>query len=146
MVGTFVFIFFIFFFFLRLYLWHMEVPRLGVKSELQLQAYTTTTAIPDLSCICDLCHSLRQCQFLNPLNEARDPTHLFMDTSCVLKTLSHNKSSKLSTFAFQTICYCTLNRLLYSINITFLFFNGYTHCILNFTGLNPSYSCNLHHS
>ena len=28
---------------------HMEVPRLGVKSELQLPAYTTATAILDLS-------------------------------------------------------------------------------------------------
>ena len=27
----------------------MEVPRLGVESELQLPAYTTTTAMPDLS-------------------------------------------------------------------------------------------------
>ena len=29
----------------------MEVPRLGVKSELQLPAYTTATAMWDLSCI-----------------------------------------------------------------------------------------------
>ena len=27
--------------------WHMEVPRLGVESELQLPAYTTATAAPD---------------------------------------------------------------------------------------------------
>ena len=34
-----------FFFFLNgPYLWHMEVPRLGVESELQLLAYTTATA------------------------------------------------------------------------------------------------------
>ena len=32
----------------------MEVPGLGVGSELQLPAYTTATATPDLSCICDL--------------------------------------------------------------------------------------------
>ena len=44
------------FFFLWLHLWHMEVPRLGVKSELQLPAYTTATAMatPELSHICDL--------------------------------------------------------------------------------------------
>ena len=30
--------------FLGLYLWHMEVPRLGIESELQLPAYTTATA------------------------------------------------------------------------------------------------------
>ena len=28
-------------FFLGLYLWHMEIPRLGVESELQLPAYAT---------------------------------------------------------------------------------------------------------
>ena len=44
-----VFIFFLFSFvsFLRLHLWHMEVPGLGIKSELQLQAYTTATATQD---------------------------------------------------------------------------------------------------
>ena len=35
---------FIIFFFLGPHLWHMEVPRLGVKSELQLPAYATATA------------------------------------------------------------------------------------------------------
>ena len=33
--------------FLGLHLRHTEVPRLGVKSELQLPAYTTATATPD---------------------------------------------------------------------------------------------------
>ena len=41
----------IFFFFYDLQ--YMEVPRLGVDSELQLQAYTTAIATPDLSCVCD---------------------------------------------------------------------------------------------
>ena len=36
---------------------HVEVPRLGVQSELLLPAYTTAIAIRDLSCICDLQHS-----------------------------------------------------------------------------------------
>ena len=35
------------FFFLGLHLKHMEVPRLGVESELQLPAYTTVTATQD---------------------------------------------------------------------------------------------------
>ena len=30
----------------------MQVPGVGVESELQLQAYTTATATPDLSHIC----------------------------------------------------------------------------------------------
>ena len=46
--------------------------RLGVELELQLAAHTTATATLDLSCICDLCHSLWQCRICNPLSEARD--------------------------------------------------------------------------
>ena len=56
----------------------MEVPRLGVESELQLLAYITTTEMQDLSHICDLHHSSLQCQILNPLSEARDQTHSLM--------------------------------------------------------------------
>ena len=38
-----------------------KLPRLGVKSsELQLPAYTTATAMPDQSCVCDLHYSLQQ--------------------------------------------------------------------------------------
>ena len=55
-----------FFFFLGLHLWHMEVLRLGVESELQPQAYTTAIATPDPSHVCDLHHSSRQCRILNP--------------------------------------------------------------------------------
>ena len=43
---------FLFFFFKGPHLWHMEAPRLGVESGLQLPAYTT--AKPDPSCVCDL--------------------------------------------------------------------------------------------
>ena len=50
---------------------HMEVPRLGVESELQLPAYTTATARSDLSFVFDLCHSSRQHWILNPLSEAQ---------------------------------------------------------------------------
>ena len=38
---------FIYFFFSGPHLQHMEVPRLGVKSELQLPAYSTAIAMPD---------------------------------------------------------------------------------------------------
>ena len=50
----------------------MEVPGLGVKLELYLLAYTTATAVQDLSCICGLHHYSRQCWILNPLSEAKD--------------------------------------------------------------------------
>ena len=59
--------FYFIFFFLGLHLRHMEVPGLGVELELQLQP----TPQP------------RQCQILNPLSKARDPTHILMDTSWV---------------------------------------------------------------
>ena len=58
----------------------MEVPGLGVKSELQLQAYTIDTTMLDPSCFCNIHHSLQQCQILNPLSKARDLTCILMDT------------------------------------------------------------------
>ena len=49
-------LFFLSFVILGLHPWHMEVPRIGVKSELQLPAYVTATAMLDPSCVCDLHH------------------------------------------------------------------------------------------
>ena len=43
--------------------------------------------------ICDRCHSLQQHWILNSLSEARDQTHILMDTSRVLNPLSHNRNS-----------------------------------------------------
>ena len=76
---------FIFFFliFLGPHPQHMEVPRLGVKLELQTQAYTTTTATLGLSHICDLHHSSRQRWILNLLKEARDRICVLMDATQV---------------------------------------------------------------
>ena len=45
----------------RAALWHMEVPRRVDAPELQLLAYTTVVATPDLSCICNLHDSSWQC-------------------------------------------------------------------------------------
>ena len=53
----------------------MEVPMLGVESELQLPATATATIMQDPSLIFDLHHSSRQCWILSPLNKARDQTH-----------------------------------------------------------------------
>ena len=59
----------------------MEVPRLGVESELYPLAYTTATATQDLSLVCNLHHhSSRQCRILNPLSETKDWTCVLMDT------------------------------------------------------------------
>ena len=54
------------------HIWHTEVPKLGVESELKLPAYTTATASRDPSHVCNLHHGSRQCQILNSLIEARD--------------------------------------------------------------------------
>ena len=55
--------FVLFFVFLGPHPQHMDVPRLGVESELQLLAYTTATATPDPSCVCDLHHTTSQIHF-----------------------------------------------------------------------------------
>ena len=66
--------FFFFFDFLGPRPQHLEVPRLGGKLELQLLAYATATATPDLSHVCDLHHSSWQRWILNVLSKARDQT------------------------------------------------------------------------
>ena len=73
--------------FLGLHPMHVEVPRLGVESELQLPA--TATAMREPSCGCDLHHSSWQHQILNPLSKARDQTRVLMDPSQVRQPLSH---------------------------------------------------------
>ena len=52
---------FFFFGFLGPHAWHMEVPRLGVKLDLEPLAYITVTATLDLSLICNLHDSSQQC-------------------------------------------------------------------------------------
>ena len=74
---------FFFFVFLGLHSQHTEVPRLEGELQLQLPAYTTATAMPDLSCTCNLHHSSWQRRILNPLNKAKDQTHILMETSQV---------------------------------------------------------------
>ena len=63
---------FVFFCFFRAKVWHLEVSKLGVKSELQLLADATATAMWDLGHVCNPQHSLQQGQLLNPVSEARD--------------------------------------------------------------------------
>ena len=52
-----------------------------IKSELQLPAYATATAMWDPSHICDLYHRSWQCQILDPLSKAKDQTRILIDTS-----------------------------------------------------------------
>ena len=57
---------------------HMGVPRLGVKSDLQLLAYSTATETRDPNYVCDLHHSSWQRRILNPLSKGRDRTRNLM--------------------------------------------------------------------
>ena len=50
----------------------MEVPRLGVESELQLLTYATAIVTPDPRLICYLHHSSQQHWIINPLSKARN--------------------------------------------------------------------------
>ena len=84
---------FVFLPFLGLLPWHMEVPRLGVGSELQLLAYITATVMSDLSCVCNLHHSSRQCQILGPLSQTRDQTHNPRGSQSDSFLLHHNRNS-----------------------------------------------------
>ena len=60
---------FIYLVFLGSCLRHMEVPRLGFESDLQLPAYTTATVMQDPSHVCNQHHS-----WLQQLYSARSPT------------------------------------------------------------------------
>ena len=75
------------FIFFLLQLWHMDVPRLGVESELQLGPMPTTMAALDPSCICNLCQSLQQCWILYPLSKPGVEGQ-------VLNPLSHKTNSE----------------------------------------------------
>ena len=104
----------IFFFFLGPNPWCLEIPRLGVKSELQLQS--TATALQDLSCVCNLHHSSQQRWILNPQSKARYWTFNLMITSWVSLLLSHNGNSLCSfltvLFGFLLLSYMTFIHIL----------------------------------
>ena len=77
----------------------MEVPRLGVKLELQVLAYAMATATPDPSRVCNLHRSSWQHQILNPLSQARDQTCVLMDT---VRFISAEPRQELQRFPFLT--------------------------------------------
>ena len=93
-------------FFLWLHLQHMEIPGLGIESELQLQTYTTAMVTLDPSPICHLHLSLQQCQILNPLQEARDWITSSWTLLRVLNPLNCNGNSIIS---FWRTIFCLKN-------------------------------------
>ena len=81
----------------------MEVPRLGVKLELQLPAYTTATAKQDPSHVCDLHHGSQQRWTLNSLSEARDRTRVLVVTSWIRFPRAKTGTPSLPTFILQAV-------------------------------------------
>ena len=79
-----------FFFFLQPHLRHTEVPRLGVDSEPQTQAYATATQHH----ICELCPRLWHCQihWVSPGIKSTSSQTLYR----ILNPLSHNGNSEIS--------------------------------------------------
>ena len=73
----------------------MEIPRLGVKSELQLPvtATATATATPDLSHICDQHHSSQQHRILNPQSKGQGSNPRPYGYLLGLLLLSHDGNS-----------------------------------------------------
>ena len=82
----------------------MEVPRLGVESELQLLAYTTAIAMRDPSHVCDLHHSSGQRQIPDPLSEARDQTCILMDTSRIVSAVTQRELQNSGIFTTPIVC------------------------------------------
>ena len=70
--------------------------RIGVVTAGLCHSHVTATL--DLSCICDLRHSSRQCPILKPLSKARDGTCVLMDTSRIINPLCHNGNSPSASF------------------------------------------------
>ena len=69
-------------------------------------------AMWDLSCICDLHHSLWQCRILNPLSDARDQTCILMDARFL--------SAEVLTGTPDLIFKCMTNVLLRKKRLSFL--------------------------
>ena len=99
-----------FFFFLGPHPWHMEVPRLEVKSELQLPGNATATVTWDQSCVCNLTTAHGNAGYPTPwaLSKARDRTHVLMDTSwisfhCATKGIPEKDISYHESFQYSNI-------------------------------------------
>ena len=141
-----IFFFFSFFllFLLGLHSQHMEVPRLGVESKLQLPAYTTTTAMQDLSHVYNLHHSSWQCWILNPLSEARDWTRNLMVPS---RIRFHCTTTGTPIFIFFNPFFYWVVGLFYYVEMYFLNFFWFHVWQRKFQGQgsNWCHSCSLNH-
>ena len=93
-----------FFFLLGPQLWYMEVPRLAVKSELQLHTYGYDHSHSNAGSETHLQLTLQ----LNPLSEARYWTQILMDTVRFLTQLSYSVNPYFSVFwlIYVYVCVC----------------------------------------
>ena len=78
-----------FFFLLRAAPLVCEVPRLGVKSELQLPDYAIATATLDWGSMCHLYHSLWQCQNAGTLIHWERPGIILVSSWILVAFLTH---------------------------------------------------------
>ena len=86
----------------------MEVPRLGVESELQPLASTTATATQDPSRVYDLYCSSGQSLILNPLSKARDQISVLMVTTarqvCYCWATTGTRKTNILNYFFSLMC------------------------------------------
>ena len=81
----------------------MEVPRLEVKSELQLPFLHHSHSKAKFKLCLQPIPQLRATQIFNPLSEARNQTHILMDTSWVHYHWATTGTPN-SAFFFDTAC------------------------------------------
>ena len=94
---------------------HIEVPRLGVKSELLLLAYAMATAMLDLSCICDLHHSSWQ-------RRIPDPGIKHASSWILVRLVSATPQQQLLCSLISFACLLYLSHPLEKISSTFISF------------------------
>ena len=135
------FIYLLYFCFLEMHLHHMEVPRIGVKLEVQPPAYATATAMCNPGNICELHHSSWQCRILNLLSEAKDLTPILMDTSqnhfccaTVANPMSHILKFLLVFYWPPQLDYWNKHKAEYSCTI-------FSHIHMKYAKLNTSLYC-----
>ena len=109
-IYIFIFIYLFVSVFLGPHLWHMEVPRLGVQSELQLPAYTTATAMPDPSRVCNLQTAHGNARFLTHWTRAQIEPSTSWFLVRFISTLPQQELPKTIKFFKENFCDLQLDK------------------------------------